>query len=333
VKLGYKAWFESREEVLPSWWWKPLWKHNFPTRCKITLWLALNNKLLTWDNGQKRGWCGPNRCPLCKETLKQSLICSSLALMQARSPRQLKKISRLRGRWNNISLEECYRAWIQDRFVSLYARLSGILVSNIWWARNNAIFKDNIVPPDITVTITINMASEYKEDPTTQKKICPIPPTIDPSYPWGFFDGACQGHPPRCGVGVVMYLSSTHYIHIRYAPGGGTNSRAELTALWTLLEAAKEKSIRTLQVFGDSKIVIDWAMGKASIQNQLLETIMRDIKLNFRAFENMYFLHTMCEYNTKADSLSKEALELPTGAYGYYEFDEGNKIEAMEYRL
>jgi hypothetical protein len=33
---------------------------------KIALWLALNNKLLTWDNGLKRGWCGPNRCALYK---------------------------------------------------------------------------------------------------------------------------------------------------------------------------------------------------------------------------------------------------------------------------
>jgi hypothetical protein len=32
----------------------------------LALWLALNNKLCTWDNGLKRGWIGPSRCSLCK---------------------------------------------------------------------------------------------------------------------------------------------------------------------------------------------------------------------------------------------------------------------------
>jgi hypothetical protein len=35
-------------------------------KCKLALWLALNNKLCTWDNGLKRGWIGPSRCSLCR---------------------------------------------------------------------------------------------------------------------------------------------------------------------------------------------------------------------------------------------------------------------------
>jgi len=49
-----------------KWWWSLIWKISAPLKCKITLWLPLNNKLLTWDNRLKRGWNGPNRCPLCK---------------------------------------------------------------------------------------------------------------------------------------------------------------------------------------------------------------------------------------------------------------------------
>jgi hypothetical protein len=66
AKLGYKAWQEEKFEGSKKWWWGPIWKTKAPPRCKITLWLALNNKLLTWDNGLKRGWSGPGRCPLCK---------------------------------------------------------------------------------------------------------------------------------------------------------------------------------------------------------------------------------------------------------------------------
>lgn len=105
----------------------------------------------------------------------------------------------------------------------------------------------------------------------------------------GFLRWRLLGLPPRCGVEVVLHISSTHYKNIKYAPGGGTNSRVELIALWTLLEEATKKDIRHLQVYGNSKIVIDWEKGIASIQNQFLENIMRDIKLNFRAFGKFVF--------------------------------------------
>jgi hypothetical protein len=67
AKLGYKAWTRRNVCREKNGGGFRLWKTKAPTRCKITLWLALNNKLLTWDNCAKRGWCGPNRCILCKE--------------------------------------------------------------------------------------------------------------------------------------------------------------------------------------------------------------------------------------------------------------------------
>jgi ribonuclease HI len=53
---------------------------------------------------------------------------------------------------------------------------------------------------------------------------------------------------------------------------------AELIGLWTLLETTKEKDIQRLQVFGDSKLVIDWAMNKVSIRNIRLDPITREIR-------------------------------------------------------
>jgi ribonuclease HI len=106
--------------------------------------------------------------------------------------------------------------------------------------------------------------------------------------------------------GVVLFISHSHYIHIRYSPGGGTNNRAELIALWTLLETAKEKNMTKLQVFGDSKLVIDWERGQNNIQNPRLASILRDIKLTFRNFEWLSFQHILRELNTKADELSKK---------------------------
>jgi hypothetical protein len=42
------------------------WKLDGPLKINIFLWMALANKILTWDNGQKRGWNGLGWCCLCK---------------------------------------------------------------------------------------------------------------------------------------------------------------------------------------------------------------------------------------------------------------------------
>jgi ribonuclease HI len=148
---------------------------------------------------------------------------------------------------------------------------------------------------------------------------------LDYSIPWGYFDGANQGYPPSIGIGVVLFLNQNHYIYIGYAPGGGSNNKAELIALSTLLETTKKNDNMKLQVMGYFKLVIDWAKGKMSIQNIILVNILRDIRLSFQSFEWLSFQHILRELNVKADDLSKEALQLQRGAFRYYEYFEGTE--------
>jgi hypothetical protein len=79
--------------------------------------------------------------------------------------------------------------------------------------------------------------------------------------------------------------------------------------------------------------VIDWAQGKISIQNINLSTVMRDVRLTYQSFEWLSFHHILRELNSKADELSKEALQLQRGAFRYYEYFDGTETEAMEFRL
>ena len=60
AKQGYKIWAWEQHQGEKMNWWKKLWKAEGPLKDKLTLWLTLNNKLLTGDNLQKRGWIGPN---------------------------------------------------------------------------------------------------------------------------------------------------------------------------------------------------------------------------------------------------------------------------------
>jgi ribonuclease HI len=187
-----------------------------------------------------------------------------------------------------------------DREVKLYTSLPTILINNLWWVRNTNIFKEKLVPPKVTAALTIGQTMEFLNKPKETVPHFSMLQKLDFGIPWGYFDGASQGHPPRCGVGVVLYIIHNHYIFIRYVLGQGSNNRAEFIALWTLLETTKEKNVSKLQVMGDSKLVIDWANGKIFVQDIRTQNILRDIKLACHSFEWISFLHILRELNIKS---------------------------------
>jgi ribonuclease HI len=73
----------------------------------------------------------------------------------------------------------------------------------------------------------------------------------------GFFDGACQGLEQLCGLGGVLYISDSHYFTLISNCCKGTNNLAKLMALKILLRRAFDCSLRDLQVFGESLLVVN----------------------------------------------------------------------------
>jgi hypothetical protein len=49
-QLMYATIMEARFSDENQWWWTILWKLHTPKKSKITMWLALTNKLLTREN-------------------------------------------------------------------------------------------------------------------------------------------------------------------------------------------------------------------------------------------------------------------------------------------
>lgn len=80
-----------------------------------------------------------------------------------------------------------------------------------------------------------------------------------------------------------------------------------------LLKTAAEKGIAKLRVFGDSKLMVDWANNQGRIDNLMLEPIMNQFLEVKGKFEEIFFSHVYREFNTIADKLSKEALILQEG--------------------
>lgn len=60
-------------------WYRKIWAWKLPLKLKCFGWLARRSKILTWESLGHRGFCGPDRCLLCRDTLKDMthmlLIC------------------------------------------------------------------------------------------------------------------------------------------------------------------------------------------------------------------------------------------------------------------
>ena len=77
---------------------------------------------------------------------------------------------------------------------------------------------------------------------------------------FGFFDGAsCEG---KCRCGMVLKLNESHFFRLWMGSGIGSNAKAGLLGCWALLEFTRMIELNALQVFGDSKAIIQWEKGK-----------------------------------------------------------------------
>jgi len=91
----------------------------------------MNNKLLTWDNGVKRGWYDPNHCTLCigdEESVSHLFFFFPYARQVAKL---VKEKLNVRSEWNKEILEECYQLWVQDKVMKVYSGLPSVMISNI----------------------------------------------------------------------------------------------------------------------------------------------------------------------------------------------------------
>jgi hypothetical protein len=114
AKLGYKAKMEKEMERETSWWWPVVWKLENPLKAKIFMWLALENKILTWDNCQKRNMQGPRRCNLCKNN-EESLDHLFVNCPFTREVwKKLLLINSGKNRWEQRSLIDCFHSWTLD---------------------------------------------------------------------------------------------------------------------------------------------------------------------------------------------------------------------------
>ena len=124
--------------------------------------------ILTWDNGAKRGWIGPNRCSLCKSSLEMVLHLFIECPFVAKVWNVVATTINLQGIMPQESLESWYKRWKESTGIAL-PTIPFFYVYFLWWGRNSSIFHNQNIPVEVVVGLIIKLTEEYKVTPKFKK--------------------------------------------------------------------------------------------------------------------------------------------------------------------
>ena len=119
-----------------------------------------------------------------------------------------------------------------------------------------------------------------------RRNIGPAPCMI---YPCGFMDGASNYM--LAGVGYCIYINELHCLEFSLGVGYGTKTKAKLLGLWALLLSSQMMGIPLAHVYGDSQVIINWAMGSTALSPPDLFHWCRETKKLIASFKDLSFSH------------------------------------------
>lgn len=125
-----------------------------------------------------------------------------------------------------------------------------------------------------------------------------------------FTDGASRGNPGPAGLGVVLEAEDGTRLWGGCAYlGEMTNNQAEYRALLAGLRKAAEWKPDRLDVFMDSKLVVDQVSGRYKIKNADLKPLAIEAKRLLSAFPESSITHVPRAKNAGADALANRGID------------------------
>lgn len=210
--------------------------------------------------------------------------------------------------------EECILKW--GEIGKFYINLAILFHWNIWGCRNRRIFEENISDLD---KISIQILQDLDNLKIPEK----IPPDLsvrnrphEINYTAGFFYDAAQNQ--NCGCEVWLLLSPSCHYKLFWYGGLGTNTRAEVIALWGLMWFANHLCVENVSYYDDSKDLIDHLNQVGSINQPHLSSWIHRIDILRKMFLAISFSHIYREKNSQVDHLSKLGLK---GRFGEFHYD------------
>lgn len=126
----------------------------------------------------------------------------------------------------------------------------------------------------------------------------------------GYFDGGSRGNPGHSGAGWVIYDAEMKIVMCGtvFVGVSATNNTSEYTGLIHLLRYAIDAKIEAIDIFGDSKLVIDQVLNVCRcMKPHLIE--LRDIVRDLMTKIKCTFRHVLRKDNSVADKLSNIAMD------------------------
>jgi len=166
-------------------------------------------------------------------------------------------------------------------------------------------------PSNTSKTNSINNSPSNSNNSSNASKTVEMPAKIYPSCEYVLnFDGCSKGNPGPAGIGAVISKSgSEEWCGCQFI-GKKTNNQSEYSALILGLNEALSRNIKTLQVYGDSLLVINQVTGQFKVKNVQLQDLYKEAMNLIAKFDYIEFKHVYREFNKRADQLSNLALEV-----------------------
>ncbi|NEU57547.1 ribonuclease HI [Halorussus sp. MSC15.2] len=124
-----------------------------------------------------------------------------------------------------------------------------------------------------------------------------------------YFDGASRGNPGPASVGWVVVTSDGIAAEGSETIGRATNNQAEYEALIHALRAARDYGFDTVEVKGDSELIVKQVTGAWNTNDPDLREYRVTVRELLTDFDDWELSHVPREINERADKLANEALD------------------------
>jgi len=124
-----------------------------------------------------------------------------------------------------------------------------------------------------------------------------------------FCDGASRSNPGDASIGVSISLDGKEIHTISRKIGIATNNEAEYQALIDGLNYCIENSIKEIEVFLDSNLVVEQVNKNFKVKAGNLKVLKSQVENMIKEFEYIEFKHVYREENKRADQLANMALD------------------------
>ena len=126
-----------------------------------------------------------------------------------------------------------------------------------------------------------------------------------------FSDGASRGNPgPAAAAAVIRDLKEGELAAISQFLGKTTNNQAEYLAVILGLKKALEFSPNEIQIFLDSKLVVEQLAGRWKIKDLELKKLAEKAHALLAKFPKWRIAHIPRAQNKRADSLANQTLDI-----------------------